>query len=556
MSVLDDHLKKHRKRIIDREEQTFRELLAAYDDVQRELRRQILILQNKIDAAVEAGETINPSWFAREQRLEALLDQVKKQIERFGGTAAGITAREQRAAIDIAVSQARETVDLIAGAGASFRLGGQINPRVVENAVGMMGDGSPIVEYYKTKLAPAVVEAIRSEVVKAAAMGTDFRTIASRLMQTGDITRMRALATARTEVNRVRRETTRQFFQENSDVITGWEWVANKSPRTCAACLALDGMIFNLDQVFPQHINCRCTMIAVIDGVTRPPRQLGPEWFDELPPVNKVHIIGVDGFRAYTEGIISLQDFVGWRNSKEFGRSVYTRSLADILMNKPVAERIIETPRNIQTHYHEGARRSLHRILGRSLTDDELGGLVGALDGAKVEVINTGGKVYFEVYHPLIQRQVRSVSTDWVGRVFMENEVFVKTRTAPSGIGLKSFATQTYHAQRFGVSYIETEAVGNYEQSRNRGGQKWNGYYTWARMGYNADLGEDDWIKFPVTYRGIEDLNSLFEQENGKFVWLEHGSKRYMVFDLDDESSNWRVLRKYLQEKEFTISFR
>lgn len=331
MSVLDDLLKKHRKRIIDREELAFRELLAAYEDVRRELRRQVVILQKKIKDAQAAGEVINTGWYARERRLEILIEQVKTQIDRFGGTVARIASREQSAAMLLAVDQAREAIDLIAGPG---QIGSLMNPRTVENAVGMMGNGSPIVTYYQTKLAPAVVDAIRSEIVKAAATGTDFRTIARRLEAAGDITRQRALATARTEVNRVRRETTRQFFAENKDVIIGWEWVSAKSSRTCPACLALDGTIYDTDQMFPQHVNCRCTMIAVIDGITRPKRTLGSDWFAAQSDDVKEEILGKDAFASYGRGEVELKDFVGWKNSKEFGRSIYTKPLSSVLAGK------------------------------------------------------------------------------------------------------------------------------------------------------------------------------------------------------------------------------
>lgn len=331
MSALDEHLKKHRKRIIDREEQAFREILAEYEDVRRELRRQALVLQKKIKAAKAAGDEISPSWLMQERRLQTLVDQVKIQIERFGGKAAAITTREQLAAMDIAVSQAKETISLVGGGG---QIGTLTNPQAIQNAVGMMGDGSPLLEYYKSKLAPAVAEAIKKQVIEGVAIGTDFRTIANRLMAAGDITRSRALATARTEVNRVRRETTRQFFQDNSDVISGWEWVASASPRTCPACLALDGRIFKLGEVFPQHVNCRCTMIAVIIDVERPPRELASEWFERASDEHKEMVLGKSAFDAYGRGEVELKDFVGWRNSKEFGKSVYTKKLSDVLMNK------------------------------------------------------------------------------------------------------------------------------------------------------------------------------------------------------------------------------
>lgn len=335
MSVLDDLLKKHRKAIIDREAKTFRELVDAYEQVRLELRRQILILKKKIEDATATGEEISPSWFLRERRLAQLIDQVKTQIDRFGQIATAVTSREQEAAVQLAVQQTHQTLVLIAGPNspASTQLGALLPPRVVENAVGMMGNGSPILEYYAKNLAPKVVEMIRSQVIEAAASGTDFRTIANRLESTGQITRTRALMVARTEVGRVRRETTRQQFIDNPD-ITGWEWVASKSPRTCPVCLALDGRIFKLDDVFPQHINCRCTLIPIIDGIDNPPRTLGSDWFDEQDDAVKEQIIGKDALAEYKNGVITLKDFVGWRNSKEFGRSVYTKKLSDILMNK------------------------------------------------------------------------------------------------------------------------------------------------------------------------------------------------------------------------------
>jgi hypothetical protein len=41
-----------------------------------------------------------------------------------------------------------------------------------------MGDGSPLMSYFTQQLAPAVAEKIKTEVIKAAATGTNFNTIA------------------------------------------------------------------------------------------------------------------------------------------------------------------------------------------------------------------------------------------------------------------------------------------------------------------------------------------------------------------------------------------
>lgn len=330
MSALDDVLKKHRRRVIEREEATFRQLLREYEAIQTELERQIRALEKKAAEAKAAGRDISPSWLFRERRLETLLDQVKNEIIRFGGKAAPIVAREQREAIEVAYSQTRDVLESISP-GRAFDLGSMLNTRGVENAVGIMGDGSPILKYFEENLAPAVAARLKKEVIEGVTLGTPFSTIADRLMQAGDITRQRALAMARTEVTRVRNATKLQIYRENADVLTGWEWAAAKSVRTCPVCLALDGRIFKLDQPFPQHVNCRCTVIPVVDGVERRARTLGADWFSGLDETDQNTILGENAADAYRRGEIELKDLIGWKTSKEFGKRVYTRPLSSVM---------------------------------------------------------------------------------------------------------------------------------------------------------------------------------------------------------------------------------
>jgi SPP1 gp7 family putative phage head morphogenesis protein len=275
------------------------------------------------------------SWFFRRSRLKNLLAEVERQIIRFGGAAAQVIEREQRAAIDIAVKQAQETFNLeisqnpdSANLPDARDFASTLNPRTVETAVGAMGDGSPLTEYFEKQLAPTVAAKIKSEVIRAAALGTDFKTIARNLEQAGDIAKHRALSVARTEVNRVRREATRSIYEENDDIIEGWEWVAAKSSRTCPACLALDGQIFDVSEPFPQHINCRCTLIPVIEDLPRRPRTLGAEWFERQPDDVKEEILGKEAFAQWKQSRkeksvnFELRHFVQERSDKRFGKSL------------------------------------------------------------------------------------------------------------------------------------------------------------------------------------------------------------------------------------------
>ncbi len=553
MSLLDEHLKRHRKRIIDREEATFRELLAAYLEIEKDLKKSFAELQQEILEAQESGEEINQSWFLKEDRLKKLLAETQRQVLRFGGTAANIVKREQRAAVKIAIEQAQETYKLlIKNTPGANAFAPTLNTRAVETAVGIMGDGSPIIEYFEQNLAPMVADRIKTEVTKAAALGTDFSTIARHLQETGGITRYRAFSVARTETNRVRRETTREIFKENDDLVEGWEWVASKSSRTCPLCLAMDGRTFPLDEPFPQHINCRCTMISILKGLKRLPRTIGKDWFETQSDKVKEEILGKEAFAAYQDKDLSLDDFVAFRNDQRFGKSVTRKPLAKILADKGFdndAFTEINLPTGIKVDYERGTKTLIKNILGnKKFSDDEIGALVGALDGATVKVSKYFDNVSFVVSHPLIDYQERTLGLDINSRPYFYNDYFKTLPTAPKGTGLRSFATQAYSAKKYGVEYISTLAAGYY------GHPEYNGYYTWARMGYNAKLTDADRNKLPKKYEKVQDLNELMEK-GGADAWKKYGTERKMLFDLSDDSKSFEVLENYLRERRFVVKF-
>lgn len=552
MSALDEHLKKHRQKIIDREEKTFRDLAAAYREIEKQLKESYDELQKQIEDALAAEEETSPSWFFRQNRLKKLLAQVNEQIARFGGKAAKIIEREQRAAILIAVEQANETVNLelkLAGKDASFAA--QLNPRAVETAVGAMGDRSPLRSYFEQQLAPLVADKIKSEVVKAAALGTGFKTISKRLSETGAITKHRALSVARTEVNRVRRETARQIYEENDDIFEAWEWVASKSSRTCPLCLAMDGRQFRLDEPFPQHVNCRCTMKAVIKGLPARPRTLGKDWFEKQTDATKETILGKETFVAYKQHNLNLDDFVAFRNDKRFGKSVTRKPLAKILADKGIAEtpaEEIRLPQNVKVTFERGTKTALQNLLGKKLSKNEIGAMVGAFDEAEVSVTEHDDKLSFAIKHPLVEQQIRTLGRDDADRLYLHNDYFRAAAGAPKGVGIRSFATQALNAKAFGVEYIHTYAAGY------KGHPMFNGYYTWARMGYNAPLTAADKRKLPEKYRHCDSLNELM-RAGGKADWEEHGDGREMIFDLSDDSDSLKILEKYLRERNFIVKF-
>jgi hypothetical protein len=202
---------------------------------------------------------------------------------------------------------------------------------------------------------------------------------------------------------------------------------------------------------------------------------------------------------------------------------------------------------NIQVHYLGRAVESIATLFGHIIPDDQLAAAVRALDGATVAVqINSDGRIVAAVTHSHIHKQIRLLSRDAQGRLFLTNDLFRVSQTAPVGTGLRSFARQVAGARALGIHRIETYAVGSKQFPQ------WNGYYTWPRFGYNAELAYEEklLLQFLPRFRGVRDLNDLILR-GGADWWAENGDGREMVFHLDGRCRSVKILLQYLDEKGF-----
>jgi SPP1 gp7 family putative phage head morphogenesis protein len=143
-------------------------------------------------------------------------------------------------------------------------------------------------ENYGAKLAGGIVQLIR----QGYAVGDPTDKISSDIQDyVGEkITQSQATAVSRTITNYVANSAKDTFYEENDDLITGYQVVATLDDRTTLECAALDGEVFDKDNFEspPYHWNCRSTYIGVIDpqysisnpGTSRPSR--GEDGYEEV----------------------------------------------------------------------------------------------------------------------------------------------------------------------------------------------------------------------------------------------------------------------------------
>lgn len=113
----------------------------------------------------------------------------------------------------------------------------------------------------------------------------------------------------------------------------------------------------------------------------------------------------------------------------------------------------------------------------------------------------------------------------------VNDHFYMKEGQTGSGLGTKMFKSQVDQASSMGFKEIKTTG-GKSEYM--------NGYYTWPRLGYDAEVSGPD---------GRTRLSNLMQTEQGRNWWKANGKQTDMSFDLNRSSLSRQVLDTYYQQK-------
>lgn len=329
-----------RSDLLQRDQQAASRMITAYGQTWQQLHAQLDALTAKMQAATDSGQGVSLSWLYREHRLESLLAQTEQQMMAFARYAEASVIQQQREAVTSAQQHAQQLA-LFGVDTSGVRIGEAwsfMPASAVETLVGHLQDGSPLAALFASFGADAS-EAMKKALVTGIATGQNPRQIAREVRRTMGINLTRALTISRTETLRAYREASIENYRQNSDVVQAWEWMAARSPRTCAMCLAMDGTIHPLDEVFGSHPNCRCCPVPVTStwkelGLSGPipiEHETGEEWFAGQTETMQTRILGPAKQEAYRQGKITLPQLVGYKDDPPWGPVRWELSLKDAL---------------------------------------------------------------------------------------------------------------------------------------------------------------------------------------------------------------------------------
>lgn len=188
------------------------------------------------------------------------------------------------------------------------------------------------------------------------------------------------------------------------------------------------------------------------------------------------------------------------------------------------------------------------QLNGKPLDDWQLQTLAMCPTGGHVHVrYHRPSHITLESLHPdhigQGNRNVVELKRDSNSR-FLYLEIVQFSSTA-SKIGRTAFFRLAETAMRLGFKRVELLAAGG-TQYKNPWTQPFNGYYTWPRFGFDAEL-------WPVTLaklQGIQHLSGcqrlLDVMERDPEWWKINGDGSELTFDLQEGSRSWHTLYTYL----------
>lgn len=305
----------------------------AWDEVAPDLNTALLEL-------MVSGEKVTRAQLLRATRLQRVLAVIADRLGTLAAQA-GVRITSDLAAV---VDQAGAAQAAIIDTQLPGHLPGQSRlvdlhawSRVEERTVAAIVERTTKQVTSLTRpLAPQAYQAVRRELIRGVAAGSNPRVTARRIMDraegefNGGLAR--AMTIARTETLDAHRAAAAAPQAQHADVLAGWVWSTHLDARTCPACIAMNGREFSLEEPGPLgHPNCRCARTPAtkswadlgFDDVEEPASVLpDPEtWFAGLSVVEQKRILGPTRYAAWLDGEFPVSAWAqrrssaGWRDS-------------------------------------------------------------------------------------------------------------------------------------------------------------------------------------------------------------------------------------------------
>ncbi len=301
-----------RAALLRRERDAAARMVRLYAQTHKRLLAELEAVTAKIVEAEKEGLRISPAWLWQEARYQQMLRTAEAEMSEFAQMLRGRGRADARYALSLGQQESRELVQAtLAGMPKAERAAlmarwGIMDTRALEQIVGFMDPASPVWQSLG-RFGPAIRQRIQDIVGQSLAMGYNPNRWARDLRAVTGEGLDWALNWSRTLQLNAYRESTRQAYIQNQDVVSGWTWSATKDERTCMSCIAMDGTHHPLSERLDDHWRGRCVMLPDLPG--REFEEVkATDWFEGLDESTQRGMMGDKRYRAWKDDKFALTD--------------------------------------------------------------------------------------------------------------------------------------------------------------------------------------------------------------------------------------------------------
>lgn len=327
---------------IQKKEQTYINALnKQYDVAYQGIRAKI----DEILYKYESSGRISPNQLRKLRQYQELIQTIQKSYPSFGNYYQDFLNEYMQDFSKLGVEQ---SYDMLGGISDVFELNlvpQRLSTQALNNFATLqtrelLGLLPSSLEKILDKRVGLYTSFVLESITKGLAVGANPRIIARKISDFTKADKKYWELLARDQMIRSHRNGTIQGFQKNG--IKQYKRLAPKNERTCLACLALDGKIFESAEMMPLHPQDRCTLIPVIKGI-KPKTQSGEEYFNSLPEEKQRLMMGDERYEMYKNGEFSFEQLADVYDNPVWGKSVRVSSIERLKTNpKPI---VIDTPK-------------------------------------------------------------------------------------------------------------------------------------------------------------------------------------------------------------------
>lgn len=332
-----------RQRLLAREAKAEAALRHAHAHILQAIQPHLDTLYRDMQTKLADGENIPLNWLYEANRLKSIQAMINNQMSHYAALTQMTVGQLQHDGVQFGTQAAQAQMQATVPAGVRWSFGVP-SPHAIAALVGATQKGSPLADLF-TGFGEEAAAKVAGVLTRGVTLGQNPRTIAKDVQDALNISRNRALVLARNELNRAYRGSQLANYRANSDTISQWRWTCDKSPRTCPACLAMDGSLHDLDEEMAAHVACRCVPLPVTKSwadilgsldidtsmieETSIDIQSGSDWLDQQPEAVQKQVLGAK-YDGWSAGDFTLSDIVGTSHDPDWGPSIHEKSLRQL----------------------------------------------------------------------------------------------------------------------------------------------------------------------------------------------------------------------------------